>query len=796
MRDRFFFLFILFGLLFTSQALALPTTTFNSFQVPNTTDQNITLTCTEGGGTGCKAINYNIDNNSWLVTYSDTNTKVSDGNYYFTTITGWKILRTDLPTKLIPTGTRQVQGATMDLRSMGGGAFGYGGLIYYYTDGTNELKTTGTTLDTTNPPAVKFSVANSNSTKDVNKIEWVIYRALDTNTYNTGADDLNYYMYKTGSDLSNYSFLYSGVGDHNIQYYSTDNSDNNETTKTSTFTTYGNARFRIKDQNSGLDLNGTQINFNGSDYVSGTNIYDFNLQELTATNTSYLFTISKTGYSTRYYQIDLNYLSSFDINFALLPDSLDADVPFKVYETDETTLFTNTYVEVKDSDTNWTVGRLKTNSIGEATFNLRADDSNYNAIIDDGAFTYIPVTVSVLYPKNEETLAQITEKWKIEITQNLYASYSDLNATKIIYLLPNTSLPYNIKISDMNGNYFPRTYAKTYPGNPLTDTLQPYLVATTTGLLTTIRTVSAYTNQPIPDITIKIYKYISGLGKTYVEQVVTDDKGEAITYAVTGSSYEYEIYSGTTLIRIDQIQATSSVVYIKIDDLIYTNPILQAGLFNVLFNPGSNKLGLLDNNLIQTIYLFDYNSDVNIQNIWIKVLNTSINGTDGNDAYIYIKTIPYNDQNTITNWIDINALTQDLNGKDYDTNGYIKIEVIIGTSDGNYTATQYYKPYTGLDPIYQIGEGSRNMFGCTSGNDAFGNLLPCANQLFLALILTFIITCAMSWQLGFTNPSGLALIFLGVLGFFTFITWVPIILYALLCTGTIIIIMVGRSRFA
>jgi len=598
-----------------------------------------------------------------------------------------------------------------------------------------------------------------------------------------------------GTPLIDYYNTFTTTGSHHIDYFSSDNLDTNEVTKTFTFDINGKMTVRIKDENTGLDLNGATLNLNGLDFIiNNPTLIDLNY--LAGTSTNYLITISKTGYGTRYYQFDGNKYSLFDLNFLLLATSLGANLNYAIYDTNGINTINSTYFEMKRVNlSNWSIGRLKTSATGTLTIFTNIFDQNYSQLIGD-INTYSMINLSVLYPKNEDTLIQISELWKIDSSGSGYKTYTDLNTTKNIYLIPNLVTPYQIKISDVNGNYFPRTYDQQYYGNPLTATLQPYLINTTTGLLVTIRAVSAYTNQPINNITIKIYRNIPGLGRTYVEQVVTDAKGEAITYSVLGATYEYEIYSGATLIRTDAITTTSATVYIKIDDLVYTNPILQAGLFNVLFNPGNNKLGLTDNNLIQTIYLFDFNSDVNIQNIWIKVLNTSINGTDGNDAYIYILTIPYNDENTIVNWIDINALTQDLNGVDYDTNGYIKVEVIIGTSDGNYTAVQYYKPYTGLDPIYQIGEGTRNMFGCTSGNDAFGNLLPCANQLFLALILTFIITCAMSWQLGFTNPSGLALIFLGVLGFFTFLTWVPIILYALLCTGTIIIIMVGRSRFA
>lgn len=727
--------------------LTPPVTTFSSFQVPNTTDQNIILTCTDDN-TGCKYINYIINDLNYLKDIPHGNEKIIyDTNEYIVYGTGvWNtqiyysdynnFLSNDINVQYKSTST-----AT---------AYIYLKIIYY--DDTNYISST---YSDSSGVFINQNFTGWLTNKFVKRVE-VNLRSLGT-SYATRATMKNISIKYEKYQLLNYiySFLYSGAGSHSIQYFSTDNSDNNETTKTSNFTTYGNGRFTIKDQNSGLDLNGTQINFNGSDYVSGTNIYDFNLQELTATNTSYLFTISKTGYSTRYYQTDLNYFSSFDINFALLPDSLDADVPFKVYETDETTLFTNTYVEVKDSDTNWTIGRLKTNSSGEATFNLRADDSNYNAIINNGEFTYIPVTVSVLYPKNEETLAQITEKWKIEITQNLYASYSDLNATKIIYLLPNTSLPYNIKISDMNGNYFPRTYAKTYPGNPLTDTLQPYLVLEATGLLTTINAISATTNQPLEGITFKVYKYISGLGRTFVEQLTTDSKGQALSLLVLGDSYEFEAYNGSVLLKNFPITATSSTIFFVLS--LGSEVITQPGNsgFSSKFTPGNiiNLETIGSQGFSQTLYNF---GDKNIT-IASTITQNGVNlAAPQNYSGSSDKTFTY----TVA-WAGI-------------VKGTIIQRMVVTTSDGNVYIfdqnIQVIESYgTGYNPIDGLQNGLRQDLTCSSDP-----LVPCYPLLVLAFLICVGVTIWATVQFGVYGGQSAGLIFLVGMILFTYLTWIPV----------------------
>ena len=59
--------------LFNTGDWEAPTTTFSSHQVTGTTDQNITLTCTDNNS-DCKYINYNIDSNGWIQkTYTDAN---------------------------------------------------------------------------------------------------------------------------------------------------------------------------------------------------------------------------------------------------------------------------------------------------------------------------------------------------------------------------------------------------------------------------------------------------------------------------------------------------------------------------------------------------------------------------------------------------------------------------------------------------------------------------------------------------------------------------------------------------
>jgi len=315
--------------------------------------------------------------------------------------------------------------------------------------------------------------------------------------------------------------------------------------------------------------------------------------------------------------------------------------------------------------------------------------------------------------------------------------------------------------------------------------------------MTTIRSVSGYTNQPIPGINIKIYKDLPA-GITLVEDVVTDNKGEALALMVTGDAYYFDIYYNGIFLRRDDITATSSTIYVRLDDLAYNEPTITNVSATVNFYPAYSVLGLMDKNMVQVITINDFDSGIVIQKIFVFVTNTDVNGVIDNDVTIYSWVMNYADENSITHNIDLNSLTHKLNGVAYDTNGYLMVEVIIQTSDKNYSATFVYKPYAGLNPLYSLGFGSRSFFGCDSYYDSYGNpnpLIPCPNQLFLALFISFICVAGISVGVRFTNPTGLGILFMLIMGIFAYLTFVPIVLYGLMVAAGAVVVIVARGRF-
>ena len=833
--------------------LQAPVTTFKSFQVPNTTDTNITLTCTDNN-TGCKAINYNINNEGWNgVFFGDFNWADSIVSYYKLDETSGTTATDELGINNLTHNNGVLINQTGIIRK----SAGYDGS----NDWTNKANPTGysgnnqsyniwvklNTTATTNKSFLNHGAITGCGVelsgiklemKDNDEIHYGLSCSAQSTYYTWTTDwtmvtitaqrignDTNVMLYinsnfiassletgvtiKLGENFSlgqeyvsgslgryfdglidevgtwnkiltqeeinmlynmvnglpfgtsnsnstsgsnSYSFLFSGAGQHSISYFSTDSAENNETIKTSTFTTYGKGRFYFKDENSGSDLTGVQVNFNGTDYDSGANNYlDFNFQTLPSTNTTYLFTLSKTGYSTRYYQTDLNYFSSFDINFALIPDTLDTDIQFKMFPPTGTTTLANTYIEFKDKDTNYTITRLKSNSEGELTANLRSDDQNYLVWISEGTYIYQAVQLTIFYPKDEQTLADITGNWRIEITDNI--SYQDLNipqgTNKIIYLLPNTKYPFTIAVQDTAGTYFKRKWSKIYQGNPLTDTLQPYLVNADDGIAVKF-VFQDPKRDSIENIIINIYKNVGGV-KTLISSGASDVTGNALFFLIAGEKYMLDFtYNGAVIFETQNYSVTSSTVYWTINLATREIKTIDGKFITVGFNP------------IQDYIL------KNATNISYKVTASGLNRTraefyiiqDGNKIITYTRDAPCTTPCTVT--IPIEDLNITLGNKVYlDLNVYIDSNNYIF----NYKKTWSYGTTSNID-THDLFVKARTDFGCTTDT-----MWPCPLTSIVSIIIMILLIGSMVFTFNFVNPKGLLVAGLGILAVFTYLGW-------------------------
>ncbi len=824
-------------------------------------DVNITLSC-ESEVLGCKAINYNVNNEGWNGVYAGNpllddfedgnyltnptwevtggtaliiNDTTMQGNYFLNINEVSTIQTTDIDYRQladfnfmfrssITTSSFHINIINLkddsdvvlcSIKQYGTGTAGTGRFKYVNSSGSDtDIGSTSIAINTNYFLRISYdystakcsyysydssgnllnNVINVNATNQnnnkPNKLE-----LKTTGNPIMGIDYIQSYISEL-DNLSNYSFIYSGSGDHNIQYFSTDNTDNNESIKTSSFTTYGHGKFTFYDEDDDSLLNDViwtvspAINGVSGGTLTDSNVLSLNLQGISPTN--YTFTFNKTGYGTRYYTQTLTELSEFDLNFLMLPSASGRNIEFQVYQSDETTLYTNTYIYLF----NWNkqmggVGRRQTDSSGKVTFFVNPNDANYTMRIF-GATTidYNSMTLTVNKPRDESDGEIIVGNWDLKVTGLAWQNYTDITGDQNIQIYANTTDDYALLVGDSDANYFDRKYYVSYVGGTTSESIQPYLVPIDQAVSTTIFTISGYTQQPAGNITIKIYKTIIGVGRVLVEQVTTDSKGEALISLIANDEYEFEIFDGVTKLgqQSYRVTSTSTTIYISIDDLGITTPILGQGLVSVLFAPRRTHLIGSDTTITQTISIVDQGLGLEFVNALIYITNTDINGVRGNDSNIYTTTIT-----SLTNSIAFNSTNKTIGGVAYDNNGSLIIHVIVNTNQGTYYAKYVYKPPAPFDYFQELGYDIRPTFGCPATNDP---LIPCGPMLFIALFISILITIAFAIETGFTGQEAMAGLFLVIMGIFTFLAWVPIGLMGLLTVSVIMLMIAigGRNK--
>ena len=399
----------------------------------------------------------------------------------------------------------------------------------------------------------------------------------------------------------------------------------------------------------------------------------------------------------------------------------------------------------------------------------------------------MPVKLTIKYPKNIATLAQLTEKWTLLTAGAITLSLTDLTSDYNIYV-PNGSLT-TFYISDVNGNYTQNIYTRTYYNDSNTgyDTLQPYLYAVATSLATVINTIDSTTLNPVPNITIKIYGNLAGIGNTLIGQGTTDSKGQMLQLFIIGQTYQFEIYKNGNLLRTDIIIASSSSVDIKIPSSTTQHTNFDYYLVNISNTPVRGKLLTSDYNFWQIITLLNSGTDTTtITSIWVWVEN------EDRDFNFYSSSVAPTGLST-SNHVDMNALAKTINAISYDGNYFIYVNTRVVTSDGNVIVRTVK---FGLPNTYSITEGFGNglkaTFGCPVNPDP---LFPCGPMLLAALFLALIGTIGLASLTGYASMESMAIVFLAFLGIFAYLTWVPALLYGLMIILTVVLgIAMGGNR--
>ena len=638
--------------------------------------------------------------------------------------------------------------------------------IQYYAFNTGEWTA----------PVTTFSSHQVTGTTDQN----IILTCTDNNSgckYINYNIDANVWIQKTYTD-ANRIFTYPGGGVHSIQYFSTDNADNNETTKTSQFTTYGIANFGFYDENNLAELDGItytispSINGNSGATLIDNNL-DLNLQGLTSG--TYTFTFSLPDYGTRYYFLDINQYANYEINMLLLEVTRQLILPFKFYMNDGNTLANNGWAEMYRPDrNNFSIGRVPTSSSGLASFSIDINDQNYiQKITNSGGdvnYAY-PVRLLIYKPRDESTSLTIDGNWNV-LGPTQSTIYIAITGNQSIWVLPNLSNVFSMMITDSNlldpaagSLYFPRTYTKSYPGNPLTDTLQPYLIGIIDGDLIKFF-VQNELGIAVPNITINISKLVNG-AKTLVTSGVTDSSGEFSSALVVAATYYFDLYANGKLLAPEDffyLQINESSYYFTIGVGYDVNDYAPLPV-SISWNP-------------PTEYLYSQT-----------ILTQNISGTG--IAYANVNIYQFNDDGNVkitkyTNFYDCAGsciISQDIGlmvAPDVNKPFFVDVNLYSDNNILGYSTTKRYKfQVQGAVDLLQLLFNVRRSFGCmieqTDGTPFPGGILdynyPCAWTTILSILLAIFAVGGMIFTIKIINPYAMGMVGGFVLIFFAMAGW-------------------------
>jgi len=593
---------------------------------------------------------------------------------------------------------------------------------------------------------------NDNNVVTINDWNWYI------DTVSTGEPDQNISF--TVTENTDYNVALSVCGTHGGNPYC---SYKEETINSGKF--FGDTNIYFYDETTEASTSAT-VDFNGTQYT-GTSFYlpSKQITNNSNTNVERTFTITKTGYGTRYYTIDMNQYTDLNIGFLMLADVNGENTEFRFFYPDETTKINTKYIEVRNwGKNNNIVSRLKTDASGDITFFLNLNDNNYHFLIDGGTYDYNSVSVTVNRPRDELTGLDINANWDLTLSGLASASYQNISAVSQLLALYSNTVNYYILTVSSDENvtvYLSRKYEMRPRGNPGTITLQPYLPPSDVG--TTIKIITEQDNGVsiirYPNLTVKIYKNIAGEGRSLIEQTITDAKGEAFVSLIAGDTYEFEVYDSSNNIiqfygnSVSLLKVAGSQIVFTVNVASGSGGQISVSGINIVFTPIDTGLQVLNSgSRTFTQKIYNIGNDALVINVYYRV-NGVLVATD-----------------TASSSSNIISLTEDLNYQVLES-GDLNVEVRVVWDSNTYYFYKIYYINSAFGGYYNPIEGLRTGLRSDLGCDSTG---ICASLLALALIVSALLVVIVSLKVGVLGTQATAIMFGIMMTIFTYITWVPI----------------------
>jgi len=414
--------------------------------------------------------------------------------------------------------------------------------------------------------------------------------------------DANYNMAFDQTD-ANLFHTFTSAGAKSLRLH-VENQDTNEQSALFTINVAGSFEACVIDENTGIKIITASVTANGTvQSVDANGCFVYSVGSLSpTTNTAVTFLVdANTGtteeYLERSFRWDLNQLSEYDLNF-LLVDNNGNYIDFVFYDTDETTLLTNTFIQAFNPTINQIAGRIKTNASGEGQFYLNPNTPGYIFQVEraTGTIWYYTTQVTCNLPIDEADFTPISP-YDISVGGLGYQDYNGLTAAQAFFILSNTTDYYTVTVDCSPGtsDYFTRSYSIRTRGDTNAYALQPYCVDANVGVAATMNIRDKLRSTSLEDILVILKKNIPGTGNVIVESTQSDVTGIAILAYILGDSTGYTIEFYNTAGQLLQSSylrpaLSSYVVDVLTDSGAFTTPSFSNVMPRVAYSPVSGYI--------------------------------------------------------------------------------------------------------------------------------------------------------------------------------------------------------------
>lgn len=641
-------------------------------------------------------------------------------------------------------------------------------LNYFGGEGTSTVLISGPSGDITastdaNITITRSSIGNWNLIVDQNFLGsdlntsvvdanffWLEFRDQDQSI-----DDVEVFVSGPGPLLTpqfqSHTFTTPGV---KTIIFTAQNADGN-VTATLDINITGSLDITVFDENKLFPINGAIIDFNSGTYTTDT-LGQISIPLADLTPGQFEITIDvNSQYTQRKFNLDLNQFSSDDVNFLMLQNTDGTLRDYKIFQPDETTPITNSFVEWQRTDgiPNGVAQKTKTSATGTVSF-FGQQDANYTLqitdLVSDINRTYTGTLLTIKIPLDAEDLVTTLTPYSVTVGGLASQSFTNLTSDLTFRIFSDTVNFYNIGV-DFNADYFPTNKLIQTKGGKATEEFQPYLILQAGNLASIIFTIDNINQkQTIQGIKI-VSETIIGGTLTEVESKFSDITGTAEFHFIIGNDYVLSFFdSEGSLIFSGTLTAKSvdTTLFAALAQQVLFGTAEPTGNFNLSWSPIVSQINPVDGNITITNTINPFNTVVGDVNVFISHIS------DSNIIFQRIFTLDSSDQNQ--------TITYDVNVSGFDDDVLLKINVQVFDVNGFQISNIQVKQYS-----FKV---SRIIGAFESLKEDLG-AFP---VMFLAIVFSAAIVGLIT--LFSTNPDNNWVGPLALVGtaFFVIITWIPL----------------------